>query len=206
MREPIKKELVIATRNKKKLEEIREIFNDLEIKITSLKDYPRAPRVIENGKSFNENAAKKALAIAKYTKKLTLGEDSGLEVDVLDGKPGIYSSRFAGSDKSDFRNNSKLLRLLKNIPLSERKARYRCSVALADRNGILGVVQGDCRGIIGFAPKGSFGFGYDPLFVVAKFKKTFAQLGPEIKHKMSHRYRALSKARKIILTYLERSA
>ena len=178
----------------------------MKIKISSLEDYPRAPRIIENGKSFNENAVKKALAIAKYTKKLTLGEDSGLEVEALGNKPGIYSSRFAGPAKSDLKNNLKLLQLLADLPFSKRKARYRCSVALADKDKLWGVVEGSCSGVIGFNPVGQFGFGYDPLFISTQFKKTFAQLGPKIKHKISHRSRALSKAKRIILTYLKRNA
>ena len=200
-----KNELVVATKNEKKLQEIKYIFRDLNIQITSLKDFPGCPRVVENGNSFNENAIKKALTIAKFTKRLTLGEDSGLEVEALGGKPGIYSSRFAGPRKSDSKNNLKLLHLLGSLPFSRRKAHYYCSVALADKDRLLGVVQGSCSGMIGFEPKGNSGFGYDPLFMIPKFKKTFAQLGPQIKHKMSHRYRALSKAKKIILTYLRKS-
>ncbi len=197
--------LVVATKNKKKLEEIKEILKGLNLKILSLTDYPKAPRIIENGKTFRENAIKKAVKIAKFTGKLTLGEDSGLCVDALGGKPGVYSSRFSGKDKSDPKNNLKLLKLLEGVPLSKRKAHYFCSVALADKNGLAGVAQGKCSGIIGFALKGKFGFGYDPLFVLPKYKKTFAQLGPRVKHKMSHRFRALQKAKSILTTYLKRN-
>jgi len=198
-------ELVVATKNKKKLEEIKEILKDFDIKILSLVDYPAAPRIIENGKTFRENAIKKAIKIAKFTKKLTMGEDSGLCVDRLKGKPGVYSSRFAGKDKSDRQNNLKLLRLLEGLPATKRKAHYFCAVALADKDGVVAVTQGRCDGFIGFEFKGHFGFGYDPLFVIPKYKKTFAQLGPEIKHKMSHRFRALQKAKAIIATYLRRN-
>lgn len=196
-------ELVVATKNKKKLEEIRQILKDLNLKITSLADYAKIPRIIENGKTFEENAIKKAVRIAHFTKKLALGEDSGLCVDALNGRPGIYSSRFAGKDKSDFKNNLKLLKLLEGLPLKKRKAHYFCAVALADKDGLAGAVEGKCSGIIGFTAKGSFGFGYDPLFIIPRYKKTFAQLGPEIKHKMSHRYIALEKAKKIIQKYIE---
>lgn len=199
-------ELVVATENKKKFAEIKALLKDLDLKITSLADYPQAPRILESGKSFKENAIKKAVKIAYYTGKLTLGEDSGLEVDALSGRPGVYSSRFAGPSKDDLRNNLKLLRLLNDLPLYKRKASYRCSVALADKCGLLGTVEGSCRGFIGFSLKGSFGFGYDPLFIIPDYKKTFAQLRPRIKHRMSHRYRALSKAKRIILTYLKRNA
>jgi XTP/dITP diphosphohydrolase len=195
----MKQELVVATRNKKKLEEIKEILKHLNLKITSLADYPQAPRVTENGKTFNENAIKKAVKISRFTQKLTLGEDSGLEVDALRGRPGIYSSRFAGKDKNDLKNNLKLLEFLRGIPLSKRKAHYVCAVALADKDGLVGVTEGKCYGLIGFKLKGHSGFGYDPLFIIPEYKKTFAQLGPRIKHKMSHRYQALEKAKKIIL-------
>ncbi len=202
----MKQELVAATKNKKKFAEIKELLKDLNLKITSLADYPKAGRIIENGATFKENAVKKAIKIAQYTKKLTLGEDSGLEVDALKGEPGVYSSRFAGPAKDDLKNNLKLLKLLKGLPFSRRKASYRCSVALADKHGLIVVAEGTCRGLIGFDLKGNFGFGYDPLFIIPKYKKTFAQLGPSVKHKTSHRFRALSKAKIILLAYLKRSA
>jgi XTP/dITP diphosphohydrolase len=200
----MKYELVVATKNKKKLEEIKEILKDLSLKIASLADYPKERlRIIENGKTFRENAIKKAIKIAQFTKKLALGEDSGLCVDVLRGKPGVYSSRFAGKDKSDLKNNLKLLKLLKGVPVNKRKAHYCCVVALADQNGLVGVAEGKCRGFIGFSLKGHFGFGYDPLFVIPKYQKTFAELGPAIKHRMSHRFCALQKTKLILATYLK---
>ncbi len=198
-------ELIVATKNKKKLEEIKEILKSLNLKLFSLADYPKAPRIIENGKTFRENSIKKAIKIAKFTGKLTFGEDSGLCVDALGGKPGVYSSRFAGKDKSDRKNNLKLLKLLVGLPVNKRKAHYCCAVALADKNGLVGVAEGECSGFIGFTEKGNFGFGYDPLFVIPKYKKTFAQLGARIKHKMSHRFRALQKAKAILSTYLKRN-
>lgn len=199
----MKSELVVATKNRKKLEEIREILRPLGLKISSLADYPSAPRIIENGKTFRQNAVKKALKISRFTGKLTLGEDSGLCVDALGGKPGVYSSRFSGKAKSDRQNNLKLLRLLKGLPLKKRKAHYVCAVALADREGLVGVAEGKCRGLIGYELKGRFGFGYDPLFFIPAYKKTFAQLGPRIKHRMSHRFRALGKAEKVLANYLK---
>lgn len=218
----VKQELLVATRNKKKLAEIREILKGLNLKITSLADYSRLRRITENGKTFKENAIKKAIKTAHFTKKLTLGEDSGLCVDALGGKPGIYSSRFSGKDKDDLKNNLKLLRLLAGLPLNKRKARYICAVALADKDGLVAVAEGRCWGLIGFELKGNFGFGYDPLFIphlsefpkglikgkgagfiIAGYKKTFAQLGPAVKHRISHRYRALIKAKGIILDYLK---
>jgi len=197
-------ELIVATKNQKKLKEIKEILRNCKLNISSLADYPQVPRIIENGRTFRENAAKKALKIARFTQKFALGEDSGLEVNVLGGKPGIFSSRFSGRNKSDLKNNLKLLKLLDNLPLSKRKAHYTCAVALADKRGLVGVTEGRCNGLIGFTLKGKFGFGYDPLFVIPKYKKTFAQLGMRIKHKMSHRYYALKKAKGIIEKYIEK--
>ncbi|MFA6216991.1 MAG: RdgB/HAM1 family non-canonical purine NTP pyrophosphatase [Candidatus Omnitrophota bacterium] len=197
--------LVVATKNKKKLEEIRVILKGLRVNLVSLADFPQAPNIVENGLTFQENAAKKALTIARFTGELTLGEDSGICVDALDGKPGVYSARFAGNGKSDEKNNAKLLRLLDGIPNARRKAYYAAAVALADKNGLIGVVEGRCKGVIGFKPEGTFGFGYDPLFVIPKYKKTFAQLGPRIKHSMSHRYRALVKAQKLLSKYINKT-
>ena len=199
-------ELVVATKNTKKLKEIKEILKGLDLKITSLAAYPNSPRIVENGMSFQENAIKKAVKIAKFTGKLTLGEDSGLCVDALGGAPGIYSSRFSGREKSDDKNNQKLLKVMKGITPKYRKAHYVCAVALADKNGLIGVVGGRCNGAIGFELKGTTGFGYDPLFIIPSRKKTFAQLGENFKHKVSHRFRALKKARKPLSTYLARNS
>jgi XTP/dITP diphosphohydrolase len=196
-------ELVVATKNKKKLQEIKEILKEADLKITSLADYPRVPGIIENGRTFKENAAKKARKIARFTGKLTLGEDSGLCVDALGGKPGIYSSRFSGRDKDDRKNNLKLLKLLGKLSPAKRKAHYCCAVALADKKGLVGVVEGKCYGSIGLRMKGTSGFGYDPLFISPGYKKTFAELGPRIKHQISHRFRALKKAKVLLATYLK---
>jgi XTP/dITP diphosphohydrolase len=198
------KKLVVATQNRKKLEEIKEILKDLDLTMVSLADYPQAPRIKENGSTFKENAIKKALKIAKFTGELTLGEDSGLCVQALGGAPGVRSARFSGRDKNDEKNNSKLLRMLLKVPLKKRSAYYACAVALADKNGLIGVVEGRCRGKISFVPQGYFGFGYDPLFLIPKYKKTFAQLGAAVKHRMSHRFRALAKARKTLAAYFKR--
>ena len=204
-------QLLVATKNKKKLSEIKDILKGINLKLLSLDAYKNVPQVVENGKTFQENAIKKAAKLASFTGQLCLGEDSGLCVDALGGAPGIYSARFSGRpacrsgrDKSDIENNLKLLRLLKDLPLVERNAHYVCAVALADKRGLVGVVEGDCSGLIAFDPKGSAGFGYDPLFYIPKYKKTFAQLGEKIKHRMSHRYHALKKAKRIIEKYIEK--
>jgi len=194
--------LVVATRNKKKLLEIKEILKGTNLTLLPLDSYKNSPKVIENGKTFKENAVKKAVKLARFTGGFCLGEDSGLCVDALQGAPGIYSARFSGRDKSDIKNNLKLLRLLKNTPWPKRKAYYVCAVALADKNGLIEVVEGRCNGLIALEPKGNSGFGYDPVFYIPKYKKTFAQLGEKIKHTMSHRYHALKKARRIIQKYI----
>ncbi|MFA5311544.1 MAG: RdgB/HAM1 family non-canonical purine NTP pyrophosphatase [Candidatus Omnitrophota bacterium] len=195
-------ELIVATKNKKKLQEIKIILRGLNLKISSLADCAGKIRIVENGRTFRENAVKKAVKVAKATGKLSLGEDSGLCVDALKGAPGIYSSRFSGKNKSDTQNNIKLLKLLESVPQNKRKAHYVCGVALADKGGLLGVVEGKCFGRIDLVCKGANGFGYDPLFLIPKHKKTFGQLGERIKHKMSHRYHALKNARRLIEKYI----
>jgi len=196
------KQLVVATKNKKKLSEIKAILKGMNLKLLALDTYKNVPIVLENGKTFQENAIKKAVKLARFTGELCLGEDSGLCVDVLAGAPGIYSARFSGRDKNDIKNNLKLLKLLKDVPVVKRKAHYVCAVALADKRGLIGVVEGKCSGLIADELKGSAGFGYDPLFYIPKYKKTFAQLGEKIKHRMSHRYYALKKAKRIIQKYI----
>jgi XTP/dITP diphosphohydrolase len=203
-------ELLVATRNKKKLEEIREILKSSDpkirdLRITSLSDYPGCPEIVEDGATFSQNAVKKAATIALFTKKLVLGEDSGLQVKALGNRPGVYSARYSGPAATDKKNNRKLLKDLKGVPGNKRGARYQCAVALADARGLIGVVTGNCEGRIGLKEKGCSGFGYDPLFVVEKYARTFAQLGPEVKHKMSHRFRALKKAQRLMGLYLKTS-
>ena len=197
-------ELVIATKNKGKLREIRELLKDFDLKITSLAEYPGAPVVEEDGRTFAQNALKKAATIAIYTGKLTLGEDSGLQVKALKNAPGIYSARFSGENATDKKNNAKLLRSLKSVPAEKRQARYRCCAALVDAKGIIDVVSGSCSGIIAERARGKNGFGYDPYFLIEKYGKTFGELDPSIKAKISHRARALRKIKKVLEKYLER--
>lgn len=196
------KELVIATTNIGKLREIKELLKDFDLNITSLADYPDAPVVEEDGKTFAQNALKKAATIALYTKKLTLGEDSGLEVKALGNKPGIYSARFSGEKATDKKNNSKLLRSLKDVPPERRQARYRCCAALVDGKRIVDVVNGQCGGIITEHARGSNGFGYDPYFLIKRYGQTFGELDPTVKAKISHRARALKKVKKTLAEYL----
>ena len=196
------KELIIATMNKGKLREIKELLANLPVKVTSLADYPQAPVIEEDGKTFAQNAIKKAVTIALYTRKLVLGEDSGLEVRALGNCPGIYSARFSGENATDKKNNLKLLRELKGVPVAKRQARYQCYAALVDGQGIVDVISGTCSGIIGMRSKGKNGFGYDPLFIIPRYNKTFGELDPLIKAKISHRARAFKKVKKVLEGYL----
>ena len=196
-------ELIIATTNAGKLREIKELLKDFDLKVTSLADYPDAPAVEEDGKTFSQNALKKAATIALYTKKLTLGEDSGIEVKALGNKPGIHSARFSGEGANDEKNNRKLLRLLRGVPLKKRRARYRCFAALVDGKGIVDIVNGSCSGIIAPRARGKNGFGYDPLFFISRYQKTFGELDPSVKAKISHRARALAKVKKVLNKYWE---
>ncbi len=195
------RELVIATTNEGKMREIRGLLKDLDIKITSLKDYPDAPKVIEDGKTFAQNALKKAATIAIFTGKLTLGEDSGLEVKALKNAPGIFSARFSGENATDRKNNLKLIRSLKSVPQKKRQARYRCFAAIVDGKEIIDVCSGSCSGLIIDEYRGKNGFGYDPLFLIEKYNKTFGELDPAIKAKISHRAKAFQKVRRILENY-----
>lgn len=192
------REIVIATRNKKKFKEIKRLFKDSKIKVLSLNKFSNTPDIVEDGKTFKKNAIKKALVISKLTQGLVLADDSGLQVDSLRRRPGVYSSRYAGPKKSDRQNNIKLLRVLKNKPLNKRSAQFRCIVAVADKGELLKVIEGTCRGKIGFKIEGRSGFGYDSVFIPERYNKTFAQLGPKIKDRLSHRSKAIKKARSFI--------
>jgi len=191
--------LVVATRNRHKVEEIGKILDGLGYEILSLADFPDAPEVIEDGSTFEENALKKATAIFRYTELLTIADDSGLEIDALNGQPGVKSARFAGESASDDDRNQKVLGLLEGVPEVERGARFKCAIALSTPKGNTEVVLGVCEGRITFETKGNAGFGYDPIFLVPKYNKTFAELGPKIKNRISHRAIALQKVRKLLV-------
>ena len=197
-------ELVVATRNKHKLREIVRILHEKRIVAVGLDAFIDAPAVIEDGHTFAANAAKKALTISRHTGRLTIADDSGLSVDALDGAPGVFSARYAGEGATDAQNNEKLLAALADVPKSRRAAQFVCCVALADARGLVGVVEGRCRGSIGFAAKGGQGFGYDPLFMVPRLgNRTFAELDAEMKNNISHRAKAFAKAGRLIRQYLK---
>ena len=189
--------IVLATRNQGKIEEIRSLLEGEEgrggIEISSLKDYPAVPEIAEDGSTFSENARKKALTVAQLTGQIAVADDSGSEVDALGGAPGVYSARFAGEGASDSANIKKLLDLLRDIPPEKRGARFVCVMALATPGGEVSLVEGECRGMIAMEERGMSGFGYDPVFIVSGYGETFAELGSEVKNKISHRARALSK-------------
>ncbi len=199
--------LLIATSNLGKTKEITEALKDLPLKIKNLRDFPNIDPPVETGKTFFENAFLKAKYYAEKTGIICLADDSGLEVDVLDRAPGIYSSRFAGEKATDEENNKKLLQLLKGVPLEKRKARFVCVMVVYHPNGKYIKTEGIWEGLIGFEPKGNYGFGYDPLFLVPEYnyQKTAAELPIEEKNKISHRGKALSLLKKILPQFLELS-
>lgn len=199
----MKTKLLIATTNVKKVEEFKTLFADLPLELVCLKSLPGYQEVEETGTTFEENASLKALGYAKQSGMLTLGEDSGLCCDALEGAPGIYSARFAGSGKSDEDNNLKLLKWMENMPDNCRGAHYTSAIALAEPAKIIGVVTGEVYGSIAKQPAGNGGFGYDPLFFYLPFQKTFGQVPAEMKHRVSHRAKAFEKIKKVLAAHLK---
>jgi XTP/dITP diphosphohydrolase len=193
--------VIAATRNKGKAREIREALKGLGLRILTLSDFSDVPEIEEDGKSFIENALKKARFYSKYFGKLTIADDSGLEVDRLKGLPGIHSARYSGEKASSQENNRKLLNAVKGVPFSKRGARFKGILAMVSPDGREVIKEGSCRGKIGFKEKGKRGFGYDPLFLLPKYGKTMAELSLEEKNKISHRGKALRKIRRIIQSF-----
>jgi XTP/dITP diphosphohydrolase len=191
--------LVLATRNRKKREEIAEILGDLSLELADLTRFPQAPEVVEDGDTFEANAWKKAVEVARALGQWTLGEDSGLVVPALKGRPGVFSARYAGKQGDDEANNDKLLAELAPLPEDHRAAYYVCTAALADPSGdVKAVVEGRCHGIIVKERRGTGGFGYDPLFLIPEYHQTFGELSSRIKHALSHRARALEQLRPVL--------
>jgi XTP/dITP diphosphohydrolase len=195
--------LVLATTNNGKVAELRELLKDLPYEVVGLPAYPGAPEVEETGATFAENAVLKAKAMAEYTGELTLADDSGLEVDALNGAPGVFSARYGQPGWNDRQRYEYLLAKLAGTPLPDRTARFRCAVALYDpASGRLEQADGAVEGLILEAPRGSNGFGYDPLFLVPELDLSMAELSPDRKNELSHRARAIQQ----ILPVLERMA
>lgn len=188
----MEKELVIATFNRHKLDEIRGILPPLRLRLRALADFPGAVPAEEDGLTLEENASKKALAAARYTGLWALADDTGLEVDALGGAPGVRSARFAGEKAGAAENNALLLARLAGVPPEARTARFACAVALASPSGEVRLARGTLEGRIAAAPSGAGGFGYDPLFEVGSGPGTLAALTPEEKNSLSHRARALA--------------
>ena len=198
--------ILLATGNPGKVDEFRKLLADLPVHVISMKDADENFSVLEDGETFTENAVKKAQAAAAHFSCIAVADDSGLEVDALDGQPGVHSARFAGVQGDDEANNDKLLRLLDAVPFAERTARFRCSIAIAVPGGDVDTAEGVCEGLIGFERKGCFGFGYDPLFFVPDYGMTFAELDMELKNQISHRARAFRKAKNILVDLIQNAA
>lgn len=185
--------LVIATRNKNKLREFQEILKGTDIEVKCLDDFGPIPEAVEDGKTFDDNAYKKAIHTAKVLGLPAIADDSGLCVDALGGEPGVYSARYAGKNATDQQNIEKLLAKLKGV--SNRKAHFQCVLSIAVPSGPALTYEGSCDGIIIDTPRGHNGFGYDPIFYFEEFDKTFAELSSEQKHSVSHRGKALAEVR-----------
>jgi len=196
-------EIVLATTNANKLREFREMLQDMDVTVIGLDAFPGCPEVVEDGVSFAENALKKAAAIARHTGRVTMADDSGLEVDRLGGMPGIYSARYAGPGADDRANNERLLRELDGVPAGGRGAQFTCVIAVVDPRGGQQTVRGTCRGVILTRPRGEHGFGYDPLFLDRETTLTFSEMTPEQKNRVSHRSRAIAELKKMLPSFLE---
>jgi len=196
--------IVFATRNKGKVKEVKEMLQGIDVELFSLSDYDNVPEIVEDGATFLENALKKARTISVFTKEKVLADDSGLQVDILGGEPGIKSARYAGINATDDDNNRKLLVKLKGIPPQKRKASFFCALVLCDPDGKYKHYEASWRGVIVDAPRGENGFGYDPIFMVPDLQMTAAELPPEIKNEISHRGQAFALLRKGLKIELEK--
>jgi XTP/dITP diphosphohydrolase len=199
--------LVMATRNAGKVRELKALLPDTGVSLLSLADFPEIPEIPEEGTTFAENAATKARAVARLTGHAALADDSGLAVEALGGAPGVYSARYAQDrtaphPPTDADNWHKLLEEMQGIPWERRAARFVCEIALAMPDGRVFTAHGECGGIIATAPAGDQGFGYDPVFWVPEYAATMAQLGPEVKNRISHRARALAAVRELLADVL----
>jgi XTP/dITP diphosphohydrolase len=197
------KKLVVATNNPGKILEIREILKSLPCDVLPVSVFDPEFYVKEDGTTYAENAVKKAKQAASYTNHIAIADDSGLEVDALDGAPGIYSARFGGAHLSQAEKNALLLHKLTGV--TKRTARFRCVIAVVSPEGRIETAEGICEGLIGTEERGTGGFGFDPVFIVPKYRQTMAELEPRVKNTISHRARALRKLPPIVVPLLGNS-
>ncbi|MGZ0052676.1 XTP/dITP diphosphatase [Brevibacillus gelatini] len=193
-----RKKVVLATRNQGKVKEFNRLFADYGWEGISLAQFEGVPEVVEDGDTFEANALKKAIEISTYLQLPALGDDSGLEVDALDGRPGVYSARYAGEEATDEQNWRKLLQELEDVPMEQRTARFRCTLALVIPGEEPIIANGACEGLIAREPKGTNGFGYDPVFYIPELGKRMAELLPEEKNRISHRAKAMQKLLEVL--------
>ena len=195
--------IVLATGNKNKLREFREMLESDDVSIISQKEFENYPEVIEDGQTFEENALIKARTIAQHTGRITIADDSGLEVDCLGGAPGIYSARFAGEEADDDKNNQKLLKDLEGVPLGKRGAQFSCVIAVVSPSGVERTVKGEYRGCIIEGYRGQAGFGYDPIFLDKVSGLTYSEMSAQQKNSISHRARAIIELKKVLPDFLK---
>lgn len=200
----MKRKLVISTGNMNKVDEIKKILKDLPFEVVSkneigLKDID----VIEDGNTLEENSIKKAKVLAEKIDYMVLADDSGLFVDELEGRPGVYSSRYGGEEGNDQKNNEKLLRELRDVPLQNRTGSFKAVIALVKEDKEIIIVNGQCKGKIALEKKGDNGFGYDPLFIPDGFDKSFGELDEKVKNQISHRGKALENLKKELLNLIK---
>lgn len=196
--------LIVASNNNHKVHEIKDILKPLGLEVVSLKEAGINVDVVEDGKTFEENAYKKAKTIHDLTGEAVLADDSGLEVYALNNAPGVYSARFAGEECNYDKNNEKLLKLLENVDDKDRGARFVCTMILITKEGEIIKSVGTVEGIISRYKRGNNGFGYDPLFIVPEINKTFAELSEVEKNKISHRARALDNLKELLKNYFDK--
>ncbi|CUN18267.1 Non-canonical purine NTP pyrophosphatase [Blautia hydrogenotrophica] len=193
------KRIIFATGNEGKMREIRRIMEDLDVEILSLKEAGIQADIVENGNSFEENAVIKAKTVCGLTNEVVLADDSGLEIDYLNGEPGIYSARYMGEDTSYRIKNQNLIDRLAGVPQEKRTARFVCAVAAAYPDGTVKTARGTMEGIIGYEERGENGFGYDPIFFLPEYGCSSAELSMEEKNKISHRGKALEAIKEVLL-------
>lgn len=199
------KKLILSTRNKKKIVEIKPLLADLPIVLVPVSELPHVPEIVEDGRTFLANATLKARGVATVVKEWTLAEDSGLVVPALNDEPGVDSAIYAGAHGDDAANNAKLLSRIAAIPVSERQAYYICVAVLCDPTGdIKAVTEARCHGVIVSTASGKQGFGYDPLFMIPEYHKTFGELAPIVKAALSHRAKAINNMRPAIIQHFVR--